>query len=60
MYNHPKAHLIPQLLIDRAGLLIREDVQSETKEIYAQQLEVVKEFCEKTLDQYNKSKFKNR
>ena len=61
MYNQKHEHLVPQILKDRAEALVSKTGTPETKENYAQQLEVVRDFCDKFLTQYRKTtKFKHK
>jgi hypothetical protein len=61
MYNKNLEHLVPQILIDRAMTMLAKYGSSEQKELVAQQLEVVRDFCDKHLTQYRKvSKTKHR
>lgn len=52
-----KLHLIPPLVIDRADALAT--VQSrEACEIYAQQLEAIRDYCDEALKRYAKRQWK--
>jgi hypothetical protein len=61
MYNNTLIHLIPNILIDRVSILHAKHSNAEQKELIAQQLEAVRDYCEKQLVQYRKvSKTKHR
>lgn len=61
MYNKSYDHLIPNILIDRVSILHAKHSNAEQKELIAQQLEVVRDYCDKQLSQYRKvSKTKHK
>ena len=61
IYNQKLEHLIPNLLLDRVSVLHAKHTNAEQKELIAQQLETVRDYCDKQLVQYRKeSKTKHR
>ena len=61
IYNKNFEHLIPNQLLDRVTILHAKHTKPEQKELIAQQLEVVRDYCEKQLIQYRKdSKTKHK
>jgi hypothetical protein len=61
IYNKNFEHLIPNILLDRVSVLHAKHAKLEQKELIAQQLEVVRDYCEKQLVQYRKdSKTKHK
>lgn len=58
MIDKNKLHLIPPLVVDRAEALEESKQPREACEIYAQQLEAIRDYCAEALSRYEKRKVK--
>lgn len=56
MINHKQLHLVPQMVQDRVQTMLNENFSTESREIYVQQIEVIRDYCTAALDEFNKMK----
>jgi hypothetical protein len=54
MWNIKNLHLVPPAVQDRVAQLLTEANRPEVRDTYAQQIEVIRDYCIASLEQYAK------